>query len=78
MGAELEYVAVGGNRQPAAADWNSVGGVLAYGADRNLALWKPLVSPQLPSATGTCCTDSADRMKMAWEFMAFSRVTQTA
>ncbi len=38
-----EYVAAGGNRHPSAADWDSVSGVLAYGADRNIALWSPLV-----------------------------------
>ena len=38
-----EYIAVGGNRHPAAAAWDAASGLLAYGADRNVALWFPLV-----------------------------------
>ncbi|KAL4976178.1 6-phosphofructo-2-kinase-domain-containing protein [Aspergillus desertorum] len=33
---------VGGNRHPAAADWDVHSGILAYGADNNVALWDPL------------------------------------
>lgn len=41
---EVEYISVGGNRHPAAADWDRHGtGILAFGADNNVALWKPLV-----------------------------------
>ncbi|KAL2816386.1 6-phosphofructo-2-kinase-domain-containing protein [Aspergillus cavernicola] len=36
-----EYISVGGNRHPAAADWDVQSGVLAYGADINVALWDP-------------------------------------
>lgn len=36
-----EYVVAGANRHPAAADWH--GEVLAYGADRNIAIWNPQV-----------------------------------
>lgn len=39
---ETQYLAAGGNRHPAAADWNE-NGVLAFGADRNIALWQPQV-----------------------------------
>lgn len=38
-----EYIAAGGNRHPSAADWDAATGLLAYGADRNVALWSPLV-----------------------------------
>ena len=38
-----DYIAVGGNRHPAAADWDAAGSTLAYGADTNVALWEPLV-----------------------------------
>jgi hypothetical protein len=38
-----DYISVGGNRHPGAADWDVQTGVLAYGADNNVALWKPLV-----------------------------------
>ncbi|KAL8830430.1 MAG: hypothetical protein Q9191_001428 [Dirinaria sp. TL-2023a] len=33
----------GANRHPAAADWDVLSGLLAYGSDRNIALWDPLV-----------------------------------
>ncbi|KAL5337087.1 WD40-repeat-containing domain protein [Aspergillus crustosus] len=36
-----EYISVGGNRHPAAADWDVQSGILAYGADNNVALWSP-------------------------------------
>lgn len=38
-----DYISVGGNRHPGAADWDVQSGVLAYGADNNVALWEPLV-----------------------------------
>ncbi|KAL8791450.1 MAG: hypothetical protein Q9213_000066 [Squamulea squamosa] len=37
-----EYIAAGGNRHPAAADWDTITGLLAFGSDINVALWKPL------------------------------------
>ncbi|KAL4926514.1 6-phosphofructo-2-kinase-domain-containing protein [Aspergillus undulatus] len=37
-----QYISVGGNRHPAAADWDVQTGILAYGADNNVALWEPL------------------------------------
>ena len=40
-----DYIAVGGNRHPAAADWDAASGLLAFGADNNVALWDPLVLP---------------------------------
>lgn len=39
---QTEYISVGGNRHPGAADWDVETGVLAYGADNNVALWEPL------------------------------------
>lgn len=47
--AMAEYVVAGANRHPAAADWH--GKVLAYGADRNIAIW----SPQVCHFTSSCC-----------------------
>ncbi|KAH8683006.1 WD40-repeat-containing domain protein [Tricladium varicosporioides] len=35
-----EYHATGANRHPSAADWDE-SGILAFGADRNVALWRP-------------------------------------
>ena len=40
---KAQYLAAGANRHPSTADWD-VNGVLAYGADRNIALWRPQVS----------------------------------
>ncbi|WEW61888.1 Elongator subunit elp2 [Emydomyces testavorans] len=36
-----EYISVGGNRHPAAADWHQHSGLVAFGADNNVALWDP-------------------------------------
>ncbi|KAI1377446.1 WD40 repeat-like protein [Hypoxylon crocopeplum] len=36
----IEYLSVGANRHTAVADW-SQDGIVAYGADSNLALWRP-------------------------------------
>jgi len=38
-----EYLAAGGNRHPSAADWDRDTGLLAFGTDRNIALWHPEV-----------------------------------
>ena len=43
VSAETEYISVGGNRHPAAADWHRDTGLLAFGADNNVALWVPKV-----------------------------------
>ena len=42
--AESSYLAAGANRHPAAADWDVLSGLLAFGADRNVAIWRPQVS----------------------------------
>lgn len=44
INTKTEYIAAGGNRHPAAADWDSTTGLLAYGSDRNVAVWDPLVT----------------------------------
>ncbi|KAL5450199.1 hypothetical protein PMIN07_005122 [Paraphaeosphaeria minitans] len=37
-----EFVSIGGNRNPAAADWDQDGGrLLAFGADNCIAVWEP-------------------------------------
>ena len=41
MTSSIEYISTGGNRNSAAADW-SASGVLAFGSDPNIALWRPL------------------------------------
>ncbi|KAH8733500.1 WD40-repeat-containing domain protein [Ilyonectria robusta] len=40
----VEYLSTGANRQTAVADW-SRGGILAFGADINVALWRPASDP---------------------------------
>ncbi|RDA83314.1 hypothetical protein CP532_6554 [Ophiocordyceps camponoti-leonardi (nom. inval.)] len=40
----VEYLAVGANRHAAVADW-SRNGLLAFGADVNIALWRPDLDP---------------------------------
>lgn len=40
-----EFISIGGNRNPAAADWDEGGlQLLAFGADNSIALWDPQVS----------------------------------
>jgi len=42
--AATDFISTGGNRHPSAADWDPEGsGLLAFGADSNVALWDPLV-----------------------------------
>ena len=36
-----DYVSVGGNRNTSAADWDCETGDFAFGADQNVAIWKP-------------------------------------
>ncbi|KAH8600776.1 quinon protein alcohol dehydrogenase-like superfamily [Bisporella sp. PMI_857] len=37
---QADYLVAGANRHPATADWDA-SGILAFGADRNIALWRP-------------------------------------
>lgn len=46
VGTECSYLAAGANRHPSAADWDVLSGLLAFGADRNVAIWRPQVSPE--------------------------------
>jgi elongator complex protein 2 len=39
---ENEYYSVGGNRHSGAADWSVASGLLAFGADQNVAIWSML------------------------------------
>lgn len=55
---EVEYLSTGANRHGAVADW-SVDGVLAFGADANVALWKPEVS----SAASICRGNLANKVE---------------
>ncbi|KAI8942950.1 hypothetical protein NX059_000989 [Plenodomus lindquistii] len=42
MKATPEYISIGGNRNPAAADWDEGGRqLLAFGADDSIAIWDP-------------------------------------
>ncbi len=45
MSVSLDFVSIGGNRNPAAADWDQNGSeLLAFGADDGVALWDARVS----------------------------------
>ncbi|KAF1937485.1 RNA polymeras-like protein II Elongator subunit [Clathrospora elynae] len=42
MNVSPEFISIGGNRNPAAADWDNAGSqLLAFGADNTIALWDP-------------------------------------
>ncbi|KAE9374373.1 RNA polymeras-like protein II Elongator subunit [Stipitochalara longipes BDJ] len=67
MHSRTEYLAAGANRHPSTADWD-VSGLLAYGADRNVALWQP----QSPESTGVLSllgghTDTVNAVKFVPE-----------
>lgn len=40
----VDYLSAGANRHTAVADWNE-DGIVAYGADSYIALWRPHVGP---------------------------------
>ena len=42
-----DFIAAGGNSDPAAADWDLVSGLIAFGAGCNVALWDPAVCASL-------------------------------
>lgn len=51
MAIAQEFISIGGNRNPAAADWDQHGSeFLAFGADNSIALWKPSVCLNLLTA----------------------------
>lgn len=41
MAADAAFISAGGNRHPSAADCDPVSGLVAFGADSNVALWIP-------------------------------------
>ncbi|EFY88783.1 elongator protein 2 [Metarhizium acridum CQMa 102] len=43
-GLSVEYLSAGANRQTSVADWSKTG-LLAFGADVNIALWRPAAQP---------------------------------
>lgn len=47
---KTEYISVGGNRHPAASDWNEHSGLLAFGAGNNIALWDSAVCRSLAAS----------------------------
>lgn len=76
-----DYLAAGGNRHPAAADWSD-SGVLAFGSDRNIALWRPEVRAIMMHTflIYHFCVDhhilTIDRMVSQGEFLTCSVVIQ--
>lgn len=49
-----DFIAVGGNRHPEAADWDSLTGLVAYGAGENIAIWRPSVHRLAGSGKSVC------------------------
>jgi hypothetical protein len=44
MDITADFLSIGGNRNPAAADWDPEdSALLAFGADNSVALWEPQV-----------------------------------
>lgn len=64
-----DYISAGGNRHPGAADWDVETGVLAFGADNNVALWDPLVSSTQNRQTQKLKSNRLTRIKMIVESM---------
>lgn len=63
--AAAEYLSVGGNRHSSASAWSTHSGLLAYGADQNIAIWNPLHE----SSTGVqflLCGHTATITAIAW------------
>ena len=46
-GVHVGYLSAGANRHTAVADWGTDHGIVAFGADCNVALWRPDVSAKL-------------------------------
>jgi hypothetical protein len=46
---KTDFIVVGGNRHPAAADWDAAGGLVAFAADRSVAVWPALVTSSCTS-----------------------------
>ncbi|KAJ6195862.1 elongator protein 2 [Bipolaris maydis] len=70
MHVSPEFIATGGNRNPAAADWDDAGlQFLAFGADNNIALWDPQQPvTRIATVTGsdTFATGSSDGTVKIW------------
>lgn len=47
VGVDVRYLSAGANRHTAVADW-SEDGIVAFGADCNVALWRPNVGLSPP------------------------------
>lgn len=53
VNADVQYLSAGANRQTAAGDWNS-DGTVAFGADINIALWRPNVRYRTENHNTNC------------------------
>ncbi|KAB8360804.1 hypothetical protein FH972_024538 [Carpinus fangiana] len=58
--AASAYLAAGGNRHPSAAAWDPDSGYLAYGADCNVALWRPIADSQEQASGSNSVKDQCD------------------
>ncbi|KAJ6280159.1 quinon protein alcohol dehydrogenase-like superfamily [Bipolaris maydis] len=67
MHVSPEFIATGGNRNPAAADWDDAGlQFLAFGADNNIALWDPQFFPTQSPDVSVLLSGSADNTIRIW------------
>ena len=52
--ALIDFISVGGNKHPSSADWDHGGsGILAFGAQSSIALWRPQVICSIRKFPGT-------------------------
>ncbi|RAR15311.1 RNA polymeras-like protein II Elongator subunit [Stemphylium lycopersici] len=72
MNSSAEFIAIGGNRNPAAADWDDAGSqLLAFGADNSIALWDPQPVTRIATLTGSdvFATGSSDGTVQIWKLI---------
>ena len=74
VGCVPTYFAAGANRHPAAADWDASSGLLAFGSDRNIGLWEPLVFESLSPIVRFA--HSVDRMMIFQAYMHYCEAIQ--
>lgn len=72
-----EYISVGGNRHPGAADWDVRSGLLAFGADNNVALWDPSVGVSKQSFIAENSVQELIRFSHIEGFRHYSSATAT-
>ena len=59
-GISVQYLSTGANRQTAAADWSQEG-ILAFGANSNVALWEPSVGGLLSEKPSRLASEEKEK-----------------